>query len=360
LRIFRYNTIIILQFLYFGSASAENFTITNHTDQALFGYKQAIDDNWLVIGALGNANLNQHGKAFVYKKTGTQWLLHSTLQSDNPVSGDAYGSHISMADEQILITRGSWAIQPLIYIYELNDSEQWINTARIKTTEFGHLIAHDYNRIILGHSARVIDQVNHQWIQTHEFFPNHSVELHAVDLDENQVIFGFDEYAEIHNSINGQWQLSKTLQPDDVSIKNDTEFGKSVSIHNNWAGVGAFHDNDNGTWFAGAAYVYQNNDSNWQEIDKLLLSDGEAGDFFGVQINNRKDEFIISTGSPRGIGSYHFKPDSTGIWLESHLLHDANFYVTNSLDHAVACNGQSWGACTIFTTQLFKSNFEQP
>ena len=176
------------------------------------------------------------------------------------------------------------------------------------------------------------------------------------------MIFGFDEYAEIHGFINGQWQLNKTLQPKDVSVINDTEFGKSVSIHNNWAGVGAFHDNDNGKWFAGAAYVFQNNNGDWQESQKLLLSDGEAGDFFGFELNNRNNQFIISAASFRNINTFFFQPNREGMWQEFDLIGNTTGILhtnTKSLDHAVTCNQDNNGTCIVFITPLFKSDFEQ-
>ena len=337
----------------------DSFIIANHTNQIFFGSVQAIDGEWLVIGAAGSAIENQHGMVFVYKKTINQWLLHTTLQADNPTTNDGFGSHISISDKQIFITKGSHTTQAFVYIYELNSSVQWIKTAKFETSEFiGNLAAHTHNRIVLGYSARLIEKTNNQWLQTHEFFPNHLFELQAVDLDKNQVIFGFDEHAQIHSFTNGQWQLSNTLQPDDVSIINDTEFGKSVSIHNNWAGVGAFHDNDNGKWFAGAAYVYQKNNGAWQEVKKILLSDGEEGDFFGFSLSNRNDQFIIATASPLATGAFHFRPDEVGSWQETHLLDNTGFHVSHSLDHAIACNREKTGSCTIFTIPLFKADFE--
>ena len=344
------------------SKAAENtafdsFAVLNHSDQHLFGTVQAIDGAWLVLGAPGLEQFDSHGMAFIYRKTGNQWLLHTSLQSDTPTSNDQFGNQVSISGHQILIASRPNFLVSAVDIYELNDLEQWRNTGGFATQYFGHLVAHDQNRIVLGHSAKVFEKVNSQWIQTHEFFPN-SFELKAISLDKNHVLFGFDEHAEIHTLSNKQWQLSNTLRPDEVTPLFFTEFGSSVSIHDNWAIVGDFHDNENGTHAAGAAYTYQNIAGDWQHQEKLLLSKAEDGDFFGFQVNNRKDQFIINTASPRNIGSFHFRPDKSGLWQETALLTNTNFNVSNSLDHAISCSNENNGTCVIFTTPVFKADFD--
>jgi len=335
----------------------DSFSVLNHTDQHFFGSVQAIDGAWAVIGAPGLEQFDSHGVAFIYRKFGKQWLLHTTLQSDTPTPNDEFGSQVSISGNQILIGSSPNFSESVVDIFELNERKQWLKTAGFKTQYFGQLIAHDRDQIILGSSAKVFKKVNLQWIQTHEFFPN-SFELKAISVNKNQVIFGFDKRAEIHTLSNNQWQLTNTLHPDDVTPVFFSEFGSSVSIHENWAIVGDFHDNENGTHAAGAAYIYQNIHGDWQQQEKLLLSTGEAGDFFGFQVNNRKDQFIINTVSPRNSGSFHFKQDKSGVWQETALLANTNFNINSSLDHAISCSNENKGTCVIFTTPIFKAGFD--
>jgi hypothetical protein len=60
-------------------------------------------------------------------------------------------------------------------------------------------------------------------------------------------------------------------------------FGYSVAIAGDTALVGAFHDFDNGP-YSGSAYVFIRTGATWTQQAKLLPSDGEAGDNFGVSV----------------------------------------------------------------------------
>jgi len=69
-------------------------------------------------------------------------------------------------------------------------------------------------------------------------------------------------------------------------------FGSSVSISGNVALVGAYLDDDNGT-YSGSAYVFRWNGSSWVEEQKLLASDGAADDRFGDSVSISGDMALV-------------------------------------------------------------------
>ncbi|MCK4874061.1 MAG: FG-GAP repeat protein, partial [Phycisphaerales bacterium] len=73
-------------------------------------------------------------------------------------------------------------------------------------------------------------------------------------------------------------QLFKLLPSDGVA---DDRFGVSVAISGTTAIVGACHDDDNGT-DSGSAYLFDT--TTGQQIAKLLPSDGEEDDWFGLSV----------------------------------------------------------------------------
>jgi len=79
----------------------------------------------------------------------------------------------------------------------------------------------------------------------------------------------------------GQCQIEKLLASDGAA---DDFFGGSVSVSGDVAVVGAYGDDDNGT-YAGSAYVFRFNGSTWVQEQKLLASDGAAGDRFGLSVS---------------------------------------------------------------------------
>ena len=70
-------------------------------------------------------------------------------------------------------------------------------------------------------------------------------------------------------------------------------FGYSVAISGDYAIVGAYGDDDQGN-SAGAAYIFFNDGSgNWTQTQKLLASDGQTFDYFGVGVAISGDYAIV-------------------------------------------------------------------
>jgi hypothetical protein len=78
-----------------------------------------------------------------------------------------------------------------------------------------------------------------------------------------------------------QWNDSDKLMGS--SIGGLDEFGYAVGISGTATIVGSRNDDDLGT-DAGAAYIFRQSGSSWNEEDKFLASDGAAGDRFGQSV----------------------------------------------------------------------------
>jgi hypothetical protein len=84
-------------------------------------------------------------------------------------------------------------------------------------------------------------------------------------------------------------QASKLVPPDNQS---DDYFGIAASISGNYAIVGAKSDDDIATK-SGSAYIYKYTSSGWQQVMKLLPSDGASSDYFGGAVSMSGDYAII-------------------------------------------------------------------
>lgn len=69
-------------------------------------------------------------------------------------------------------------------------------------------------------------------------------------------------------------------------------FGSSVSLSGNFAIVGAYGDDDNGI-DSGSAYIFERAETGWIQRAKLLASDGAAGDYFGHSVSISGNYAII-------------------------------------------------------------------
>ena len=100
-------------------------------------------------------------------------------------------------------------------------------------------------------------------------------------------------------------------------------FGYSVSASGDTAVIGMPRDGDNGI-DSGSAYVFFWNGTTWQTQQKLLPSDGAAGDRFGTTVNLDADTVIIGAhqdddhGADSG-SAYVFVRDK-GVWSEQQKL----------------------------------------
>jgi len=82
---------------------------------------------------------------------------------------------------------------------------------------------------------------------------------------------------------NTGWNQQAKLTASDA--QDNDQFGFDVTIFGDAALIGApFEDGGNGdpTPDSGAAYIFTRNGTTWSEQDKLISSDSEAGDAFGI------------------------------------------------------------------------------
>ncbi len=93
---------------------------------------------------------------------------------------------------------------------------------------------------------------------------------------------GLDSGAAYVFRFNGaNWQEEQKLLASDGAAGD--ELGNSVALSGNVAVIGARLDDDNGS-NAGAAYVFRFNGASWVQEQKLLASDGATDDLFGLSV----------------------------------------------------------------------------
>lgn len=85
------------------------------------------------------------------------------------------------------------------------------------------------------------------------------------------------------------FRCDKLLASDGAAGDN---FGSSVSVWGDTAIIGAPYDDDKGG-SSGSAYIYRFDGSNWVQQAKLVPADGTAGDNFGQSVNVWGDAVII-------------------------------------------------------------------
>jgi hypothetical protein len=127
--------------------------------------------------------------------------------------------------------------------------------------------------------------------------------------------------AYIYELQGNSWVEQQKLTASDGSASN--HFGWSVSISDNNAIVGAYYGDGN-VADSGAAYIYHFDGSSWVEQQKLIASDGTSADYFGDSVSISGDFAIVGAyaDDDNGSGSgsayiFHFDGSS---WVEQQKL----------------------------------------
>jgi hypothetical protein len=115
--------------------------------------------------------------------------------------------------------------------------------------------------------------------------------------------------------------------------KNNSEFGRAVSISGKYAVVGVPYEradanNQNEMSQSGAAYIFEKiNDSTWKQVQKIVASDRTSGDHFGWSVGisgnyivvgavyDREDAAGNNMGTSAG-SAYIFEKNSNNAWRQ--------------------------------------------
>jgi len=149
----------------------------------------------------------------------------------------------------------------------------------------------------------------------------------SVAIDGNRAIVGAGDHSSgsgaaylFERASSGSWLEVTKLQP---TPEADGNFGTSVAISGDRAIIGAIAE---GSDDQGAAYLFERDGGgSWLEVAKLLASDREVDDRFGVSVSISGDLAIVGAifGGTDGLpvsdeegAAYLFERDGSGTWRE--------------------------------------------
>jgi hypothetical protein len=140
----------------------------------------------------------------------------------------------------------------------------------------------------------------------------------------------------------GAWVEQAKLMASDAQTNN--QFGVSVAVSGDTAVIGAYRE-DTGGSDAGAAYVFTRSGGAWVEQAKLLASDAQSSDYFGYSVAVSGDTAVIGayredTGGSYAGAAYVFTR-SGGAWVEQAKLMASDAQTNNYFGYSVAVSGDT-------------------
>ena len=311
-------------YIYSTSTGALLYTLDNPNPYATsasdsFGYSVSISDNYAIVGAYGEGDAGgvASGKAYIYS-TSTGSLLY-TLDNPNAYSTSAvdfFGFSVSISESYAIVgayregdAGGASSGKAYIYststgslLYTLDNPNAYGTSAY---DYFGYSVAISDNYAIVG------------------VFP------------ENDASGASSGKAYIYSTSTGS--LLYTLDnPNPYGTSDSDFFGYSVAISDNYAIVGAYNEDDAGGNESGKAYIYSTSTGSLlYTLDNPNAYDTSAADIFGRSVSISDNYAIV--GAPLEddaggavSGKAYIYSTSTGALL--YTLDNPNAYGTSASD----------------------------
>lgn len=300
-----------------GSTWTLQETLTGSSSDERFGYAVDLDGDTAIVGAyLNDTGSTNAGAAFVYTTSdnGTTWTFQDQLVANDAVVSDFAATGVAISGNTAVINNyrdtAAGSNSGAVYVFTRSGST-W--------TQQQKLVADD---------ASAGDYFG--W---------------SVDINGETIIVGAPEEEQngdrsgaayvFTRSIN-TWTQQQKLDPSDSGLYH--EFGLSVSISgsSDIVIVGAHH-NDTLAYRAGAAYIFTRSGSTWTEQVVLTASDASASDKFGCAVALDDGNFAIvgaflddESGTDAG-AAYIFQPEESN-WNSFNTLPGEPTFVSEDKD----------------------------
>jgi hypothetical protein len=319
-----------------GSAYVFTRTGTTWTQQAkilapdgaagdYFGWFVSIDgDTALIAALLDDDNGTDSGSVYVFTRTGTTWTQQQKLLASDGAAGDHFGFFVALAGDTALIS-ANWDDDNgdgsgSVYVFTRSGTT-WTQSQKLVASDgqagdrFGGSISLSGETVLFGAyydddngadsgSAYVFTRSGTTWTQQAKLLASDGAAGdnfgNYVALDGNTALIG--AYQDDDNGANSgsvyvftrsgtTWtQQQKLLASDGAAGDQFSCYG--FSLDGDTALIGAWYDDDMGT-NSGSVYVFTRSGTTWTQQAKLLASDGATGDYFGYYVSFNGNTALI-------------------------------------------------------------------
>ena len=225
------------------------------------------------------------------------------LRASDGAAGDTFGGSVAIAGNVIVVgadgDNDAGSDSGSVYVFQsLDDGTTWSEVQKLTASDaaegdnFGDSVAVDGKLIVVGawsESVYVFQSLDDgNWTEMQKLTASDAAAGAqfgvSVSISGSNVVVGAlapdvssgSAYV-FHSLDNGaSWTEIQKLVASDGELGD--RFGVSIGIDGNLIVVGAYLDSDDG-FFSGSAYVFQSlDDGNWTEVEKLTASDAAAED----------------------------------------------------------------------------------
>ncbi|MCE9637285.1 MAG: FG-GAP repeat protein [Planctomycetes bacterium] len=307
-----------------------------------------------LVGAYGK-NASQ-GAAYVYRRTGTDWMQEAKLTASDAADRDDFGDAVAIdGDTAVLGAWGKNTGRGAAYVFTRTGTtwtQQAILTAfdGIDYGYFGYSVAISGNTAVIGGYgndsyyrgvAYVFKRTGAAWALEARLTPGDPVDNsyfgYAVAVEGDTALIGArykDNYqgaAYVFTRTGATWTQQAKLTAT-APVPNDN-LGYSVDLAGDTAVVGA----RGRTLGAGAAFVFTRSGTTWTQQAELAAADAEEGDYLGASVAIEGNAVLVGASYENSEqGSAYLFTRSGTTWSETAKLAAADGAAFENFGAAVA------------------------
>ena len=342
-----------------------------------FGNSVAISGDTVIVGApFEDTGGTSTGAAYIFTRSGATWTEQAKIQASDAEASDTFGREVAISGDTVIVgarledTGGSAAGAAYIFT---RSGTTWTEQAKIQASDasasdaFGWSVAIDGDTAIVGaatedtspHNAQgaayIFTRSGTTWTEQAKILASDRGTSDqfgiSVGISGDTVVVGaFQEdtgatnagAAYIFTREGTTWTEQAMVQASDAQSNDD--FGISVGISGDTVIVGANGEDSS----AGAAYIFTRSGTAWTQQAKIVASDKEDGDWFGLTVAISGDSVIVGarledTGVDGAYGSatgsaYIFTRDGT-TWTEQAKIQASDKATSMGFGNYVAIDG---------------------
>jgi len=238
--------------------------------QTHFGFSLALSGDRLLVGAKDDDDAGlSTGSAYVFERSGTNWIEVAKLVASDAAGGDAFGRSVALDGDVALIGASSKDTAPSFdqgaaYVFELLGT--WTETAKLTADDA-------FNSDFFGISVALSPTVALIGASAHD---------HAAS--NAGAVYAFERPA-------GTWIQTQEFHASDAA--SGDKLAASLAISGDLALAGADSDDDHGT-SAGAAYAFRRGAGGWTQLGKMLARDAEAFQLLGAHLDLDQNRALVA------------------------------------------------------------------
>jgi hypothetical protein len=366
---------------------SQKLTASDGAGNHQFGTSVAVSGDTMVVGAYA-ANGNK-GAAYVFVRSGNSWIEQARLVANDGAAHYYFGSSVAISGDTIIVgspqfgtqgggtTNGEGAAYVFVRTGGVWTPQEKFYLGNQQGYQLGTSVSISGDTAVVGAKLETVNSTSFQgtayvfvrnggaWTQQQRLTANTATQDgyfgKCVSIAGSTLIVGANNdsssptggrgFAYVFTRSGTTWTQQARLSASDGA--NNDSFGSSIDFANSLTGtvavIGAHSKNVAGNNSQGAAYIFTRSGTIWTQQQKLVASDGAAGDSFGISVSIAPilGNTVIISASGDDINSnssqgsaYIFKRDGS-VWTQQQRLTAFDGAASDRFGSSVAITGDT-------------------